>query len=416
MRNKNNKDLNNINLEFLDSIESNNQIFEKKLNNLTNSITTKKKKKPHISNIDKLEKEIFGKSESNKVNNIHLNNLNNFTFKKKESNINEEFNNEEIDELKKEKEKLEKENNYKDYLINDLRNEIKEKNKKEKISHINCNKYNDLKNEMEDKNYYINKLENNINHLKLKIDNLELENQNLIKENIKLNNKLDEYTHESDVNKNNWLNNEHKLKDLQKVNQKLNLEFLNLTKEYNKVKEEKENLQSIIDEQNTIIFYYKKQISYKAIDKILDNKEKYAYDNVFKTFTRNYSQKENNYWNKNKYIRNGKSDNVRYNNFINNNYYGDKYNYYKNDYGDGTLYFITKKNKEVQKSEINYLENYLNSLLNERFNLENELEEIPKNPRTFSDIKYKNNINDKIAQNNNEIKSVKKKLRKIRDY
>ena len=48
--------------------------------------------------------------------------------------------------------------------------------------------------------------------------------------------------------------------------------------------------------------------------------------------------------------------------------------------------------------------------------MEIELEDIPKNPRTLTDIKIKNNINDKIAQNNNEIQNIKKKLKKERGY
>ena len=37
-------------------------------------------------------------------------------------------------------------------------------------------------------------------------------------------------------------------------------------------------------------------------------------------------------------------------------------------------------------------------------------------PRTLSDIKLKNNINDKIALNENEIQKMKAKLKKLRGY
>ena len=37
-------------------------------------------------------------------------------------------------------------------------------------------------------------------------------------------------------------------------------------------------------------------------------------------------------------------------------------------------------------------------------------------PRTLSDIKLKNNINDKIALNENEIQKTKAKLKKLRGY
>ena len=58
----------------------------------------------------------------------------------------------------------------------------------------------------------------------------------------------------------------------------------------------------------------------------------------------------------------------------------------------------------------------MSSLLKEKSKLENELEEIPKNPRTLNDIKFRNNSKDKIAQNNNEIKNIQKKLKKERGY
>ena len=108
-------------------------------------------------------------------------------------------------------------------------------------------------------------------------------------------------------------------------------------------------------------------------------------------------------------------ENYRYNK-ENGDYFGKKYDYYRNDYGDGTLDYITEKSKELKKSEINYLENYLSSLLKERSKLENELEEMPKNPRTLTDIKSKNKIKDKISQNKNEIQNIQKKLKKERGY
>ena len=62
------------------------------------------------------------------------------------------------------------------------------------------------------------------------------------------------------------------------------------------------------------------------------------------------------------------------------------------------------------------MENYLSSLLKERSKLENELEEMPKNPRTLTDIKSKNKIKDKISQNKTEIQNIQKKLKKERGY
>ena len=91
----------------------------------------------------------------------------------------------------------------------------------------------------------------------------------------------------------------------------------------------------------------------------------------------------------------------------------------ENDNNDDNKYNNNIKTiMEIQqkKSEINYLENYLSSLLKERSKLENELEEMPKNPRTLTDIKSKNKIKDKISQNKNEIQNIQKKLKKERGY
>ena len=230
--------------------------------------------------------------DNNSNNELNIKNLNNYTCKKKESN--KIINNIESDnnlELKKKIKSLEEENNFKDYLINDLRNRIMDKNKKEKISHTNCNDYNKLIKEIEDKNYQIDKLENNIKLFQLKIDNLILDNKNLLKENDILNNKIENYEHDADINKNDSLNYLQKIKDLKSENKKLNIEFLNLSKEYNIIKKEKENLKSIIDEQKINIFDYQKQLNYKTINKSQSknknnenaNRNQYECDNIYKT-------------------------------------------------------------------------------------------------------------------------------------
>ena len=70
----------------------------------------------------------------------------------------------------------------------------------------------------------------------------------------------------------------------------------------------------------------------------------------------------------------------------------------------------------IRKKELNFLENYLSSLLKERCKLENELIEVNESPRTFSDIKLKSNINNKIALNEKEIQNTKNKLKNLRRY
>ena len=63
---------------------------------------------------------------------------------------------------------------------------------------------------------------------------------------------------------------------------------------------------------------------------------------------------------------------------------------------------VNLKNKKLKKGELNYLENYLNSLLKERSKLEKMFNEIPTHPRTLKDIKLRNTIKDKIDHNENE--------------
>ena len=435
---------NDINEEYLQEIEINNKLFEEKLKHLNNLLSSNdsdsfmtKQKHKHITNsypkfptISKLEKEIFGtkdKEEEKYFTHKHISQKSNNLSDKNYITDNNMMLLDKNIELKKKIEKLEKKNNYKDYLINDFKKQIKEKEEKEKKSHINCKESNRLLKEIEDKKYLIEKYENIIKYLKLKIDNLTIDNKRLEKENKILNNKIEKITTESDTNKIDSLNYLQKINDLKLENKKLNIEFLNISNEYNLIKEEKEKLKSKIDELNTIIFNYQKQLSFKEIN---DNSNKYNFntfkkydaDNIYKTFiTKDNDSKEKynyNYFPKrvklsrNKYAK----ESNHFNRSVDEEYWGNKYNYYKNDYSDGTLDYLNEKNKEMKISEINYLENYLSCLLKERSKLESELDEINKYTKTLTDIKNKNNINDKISQNNIEIQNIKKKLKKLRGY
>ena len=469
---------NNINEEYLQEMEANNKLFEEKIKNLNNIILNNNnqnkdkdiKNKKDKNKIKTLEDKIFYHKNTNKKNidknnnnNIDIDDLNKYTFKKKDNfhynkenskdnnkfniNNNNLYENKNI-ELKNKIKQLEKDNNFKEYLINDLRNQIKDKNKKEKISHIKCNEYNSLLKDVEDKNHKIEKLENNIKYLKLEIDNLLLDNKKLAKENEALNNKNEEINSQADYNKIDSLNYLQKINDLKLENKKLNIELLNSNNELNILKEENEKLKSKIAEQNTIIYNYQKSLNTKTFntntnrlnsyDKINNYINENDNDNPYKTFTlRKYDTSEKYNYSppkrykgrdieipeftglrkkKNNYFKEKENDYNHFDDFDDNDYNGKKYNYYRNDYGDGTLDYITEKNREIKKSEINYLENYLSSLFKERTNLQNELYELPAHPRTLSDIKLKNNISDKISQNNSEIQSIKNKLKKIRGY
>ena len=474
----NGKNPNNINEEYLQEMEANNKLFEEKIKNLNNIILNNNnqdkekdmKNKKDKYEIKTLEDKIFYNKNTNKKNidknndiDIDIDDLNKYTFKKKENfhynkennkdnngfniNNNNLYENKNI-ELKNKINQLEKDNNFKEYLINDLRNQIKDKNKKEKISHIKCNEYNSLLKEVEDKNHKIEKLENNIKYLKLEIDNLLLDNKKLEKENKELNNKNEEINSQADYNKIDSLNYLQKINDLKLENKKLNIELLNSVNELNILKEKNEKLKSKISEQNTIIYNYQKRLNTKTFnintnrlnsyDKINNYINDNDNNNSYKTFTlRKYDTSEKYNYSppkrykkrykeipeftglikkKNNYFNEKENDYNHFDDFDDNDYKGRKYNYYRNDYGDGTLDYITEKNREIKKSEINYLESYLSSLFKERTNLQNEFYELPEHPRTLSDIKIKNNISDKISQNNNEIQNIKNKLKKIRGY
>ena len=456
MKNRKNK-FDSMNERYLKEMESNNFLFEKKIKNLNESLKENNPKNSIQKKI--INNNLEDKYESDSENDISKKiideiNMNNFIFKMNESGKNKiapdgnytKYN--ENRELEQKIKTLEKENNYKDYLINDLKKEIEEKNKKERITHINCQKCNLLERENDYNQYQIKKLENNIKQLKLKIDNLIIDNKKLQNEKDNLNNKIKEIITESDINKMDSKNYLQKLNDLKLENKKINIDYLNLSNEYNILRKENEKLKSTIDEQNAIIFNNQKRNQFNKTFKnnLNAHSHRYKVDNIYKAyvsteydtsddrghksydkyyFTENSEENENKnniICKKNNYLRKKpKSEDKNNNNNNNssdfNDYKGSKYNYSKDDYyNDAGLLIIKEKNKEVKKSEINYLENYLNSLLKERNRLENELSDIPEPPQTLTDIKLRNNIKDKIFQSDSELKNIKQRLKKLRGY
>jgi hypothetical protein len=379
--------------------------------------------------------------------------------------------------LQREITQLKNENSYKDFLINDLRNQLEQKNKKEeKNEKKNNTEYNYLSKEIEHKNNYIQKLENDIKNLKNKIDNLIIENKKIKGEKDNLLSQKDELKAETDVNKIDLLNNIDKVNKLEMMNKKLNKDYLSLSNDYKLIKEEKEKLKSIIDEQNATIFNYEKQLKskpsnqryigsknlnekishrssynepvYNPID--YDDNEKYNYSNdkydIRNTNKRdndkyrnvsfdkndnnnNLKDNNNNYddfmpmnninrLQRNKYLDNMQKNKYNLDSNIGDDFKGRKYDYsintnYKNN-DDNISGYFAEKNKKMKKGELNYLENYLSSLLKERSQLEKDLSEIPEHPRTLKDIKLKNSIKDKIAQNDREMINIQQQLRKLR--
>ena len=258
--------------------------------------------------------------------------------------------------------------------------------------------------DIEDKNKIIDKLKNVNKFLKVKNEELNTKIDKTTNDNLNLKNKIAELTSDTDY-KINYLNSIKKIKELELVNKKLNIELSNISYKYNKIKDDNEKLNSLIDQQNNIIYNLQKQldsqpennyisnnsdINKNSIDIDIDNIDSYKYKN-------NLKRKENFY---DSNIIKNKRDNLL-----------SSYDYDKSNYN------LNSTNSSISaKKNLNYFENYLSTLLKERCQLENDLNEIMNSPRTLSDIKLKNNISDKIALNDNEIQKTKKKLKKLRGY
>ena len=394
--NENNKDnIDIINYHYLKELENNSNIFNQKIKNLNDSILNSEKKNiSYITKSNKNHKKFrLNKSqimnENNKYKNIlsqrdlnliNINDTNNYTFKvkqkEKEKKIREDNFIEINKELKKRMKEIENENDNKDYLINDLKNQIQQMNEKyKKYDDINCFDYNQLMIDNDDKKNTIQKLENIIKNLNSTIEDLNFENKNIKEENLKLKNKIDNILSKDDINKINCLDIINEINKLKLDNKKLNIEYQNLIEKYELIKQEKEKQNSLIEELNIIIYNYQKQLN----------------PNINTNISLNGNNVDIERKNENK-LKN-------------------KYEYKKYDYNNEEY-----TSQKITNNEINYLENYLSSLLREKCKLENELIEIVNYPKTLSDIKLKTNINSKIALNEKEIQETKIKLKNLRGY
>ena len=394
--NENNKDnIDIINYHYLKELENNSNIFNQKIKNLNDSILNSEKKNiSYITKSNKNHKKIrLNKSqimnENNKYKNIlsqrdlnliNINDTNNYTFKvkqkEKEKKIREDNFIEINKELKKRMKEIENENDNKDHLINDLKNQIQQMNEKyKKYDDINCFDYNQLMIDNDDKKNTIQKLENIIKNLNSTIEDLNFENKNIKEENLKLKNKIDNILSKDDINKINCLDIINEINKLKLDNKILNIEYQNLTEKYELIKQEKEKQNSLIEELNIIIYNYQKQLN----------------PNINTNISLNGSNVNIEPKNENKLTS--------------------KYEYKKYDYNNEEY-----TSQKITNNEINYLENYLSSLLREKCKLENELIEIVNYPKTLSDIKLKTNINDKIILNEKEIKKIRYRLKLLRGY
>ena len=400
----------------------------------------------------------------------------------KKENNNDSILNNKLFDYEKEIRQLKNENEYNHYVIEDLKNQLsKNKQKDEQIdfNKISKDDYNNLLKDLESKDNIIDKIKEDLKNLKFKFDNLLIENKKLKTENENLKNQKEELKAETSANKTENSNILERLNKLELMNKKLNKEFLNLSNDYKKVKDEKEKLKSIIDEQNATIFNYEKQLSSKPktqkYEKFYDYNEnkmnlgtnlekkyesnnyddenfKYNYStekrNKFNGFNNNEyenynNNEEDNYYtnykkvnenkenefeykkpytttdrNKNKFhLEERKTEklNYNYNDFDLDNEKNKSYKFNMKKSNSKSFDIINEKNSKLKKSELNYLENYLNSLLKERSKLEKMSNEIPLHPRTLKDIKLRNSIKDKIDHNENEIMITQQQLKNIRE-
>ena len=415
-----------INDQYLKELETNNNLFNQKIKNLNNYlINSDKKNKSIISKKYNYKYKNFGLNNSQIVetNNNNLkkdfeqrdlnsidtnnnnNNINNFTFKKRESEKEIRDNNmiEINKELKKRIKILKNENEAKDIIIIDLKEKLKQNDKNKKLN-ANIFEYNQLIMNIEDKNKIIDKLKNVIKFLKDKNEELNTRNEKLKNDNSNLKNKIDDITSKNDYKINN-LDLIKKINELELVNKKLNLELSNILDKYNTIKDDIEKLNSLINQKNNIIYNLQKQLTtpsvYNHVSNYSDiNKDNFDIDidNIDSHKYKNNLKRKENFYDSN-IITNNRSNILNSFDYNKNNYYNDNNN-----------------NLMSKKNNLNYFENYLSALLKERYQLENDLTEIMSNPLTLSDIKLKNHINDKISFNNNEIQKTKAKLKKLRGY
>ena len=420
---KQEKNISLINQQYLKELETNNNLFNQKIKNLNNSLlnSDQKKKKSNTRHIINNSQTIENNSIKNKFNFIqrdlnsieYIPNLKNFTFRKKGSE--KEMRDKNMIEINKELKKyikqLENENENKDNIINDLKEKLKQ-NEKNKNVRINLFEYNRLILDIEDKNKLIEKLKNVIKNLKSKNEILNVDMEKYKSDNINLKNKLDNMSSETDY-KINYLNSIKKINELELENNKLKTELNNLTEKYMTIKSEYEKLNLLNEEQNNIIFNYQKQLNTQSINNKNDDTNEIYDENICTNIEEDFKYKNTNLNKKENYqYLNEHNKNDNENNLIR------KYNYNKYDYNiieDNDINY-NDNNCTLNKKKLNNLENYLSTLLKERCQLENELTEVLESPRTFSDIKLKSNINDKILINDNEIESTKNKLKKLRGY
>ena len=464
-------DINNSNENYIKEMEKNARLFEEKMNkleqirsnNLKNNYNKPKIIKQQFNSNNKFEKNDYSKIkdnfsndiETNSYNNYQKNNINNENYldnnnyeiyNNKRNTNNYEFqnniqNNSERNEIIKYKNKLEQIKNEivdKDKIIKQLEKSLKEKenlpsqHQYEEINN-NCEK---LKIEVDEKIKFIKRKENENKELKMKIDNLVEQIKNMkevIKrkndeiENMKMN--IDSLKEEISINI-------QKINNLDLQNKKLNIDYENLNKDFYLIKNEKEKMNHEMEELKAKIFNYQKELSQNLTKKNIKSNDKFDYDNYnylninkiydFKSeklkdnlvavnddndFNERKLQKRNNYpsdfLSEEKY----KEENSKYS-YIgeNNNIINKSGGLKKKNYSNYDLEKFPSAKKPIISS-LSDLESRLSYLISEKKKLENELLKMPEHPRNLNEIKIKKELNNKITDTEQEINSIRTKIR-----
>lgn len=464
-------DINYSNENYLKEMEKNARLFEEKMNKLEqvrlNSIKSSK-------NNDNSPK-VF-KNQIKNLNNFPTNNKNNNAIEQpyynyKKNNLNKIISvniadNQENDEEKynnfTKKNVNEQKNNSKEYInkneiiqyrnkIEQLKNEIIDKNKiikqlekslKEKENLPSLQQYEEINNECEKLKVDINEriktiknLENENKELKKKIDSL-VEQIKSMKEVIKRktddieNLKMNLESLKEEISFNNK-----KMNSLEIQNKKLNIEYENLNKDFQIIKNEKDKMNHELEEQKATIFNYQKEF---AANSKKNNKlnNKFDYDNYNYQNMNNLYDKKQNYFKDN--IDEAVDDEIynKTNTFQKEYPKGDLYKYENpkysnlekenNNISNKTGGFLRKRNytnydlenfKSSQKpmASLSDLESRLSYLISEKKKLENELLKMPEHPRNLNEIKIKKGLNNKISDTEQEINSIRTKIRNF-DY
>ena len=442
-------DINNSNENYIKEMEKNARLFEEKMNKLEQIRSNNLKNnynKPKIIKHNFSEKNNNSNNiESNSPNNYLNNNINNYLdnnnyeiYNNKNTN-NYKFqnniqNNSERNEIIKYKNKIEQIKNEivdKDKIIKQLEKSLKEKenlpsqNQYEEINN-HCEK---LKIEVDEKIKIIKRKENENKDLKMKIDNLVEQIKNMkeiIKrkndeiENMKMN--IDSLKEEISINI-------QKINNLDLQNKKLNIEYENLNKDFYLIKNEKEKMKQEMEELKAKIFNYQKELSQNLTKKNINS---YNYLNTNKIYDKKLENLKNNLDAENDENDFNERKLLKRNNFQNEFPSEEKYkmeNNSKYSYKEENNNIISKTGGLRKKNYSNYdldnfpsnkkpfinslsdLESRLSYLIAEQKKLENELLKMPEHPRNLNEIKIKKELNNKISDTEQEINSIKTKIR-----